>query len=377
MRSKITTFLSKLPVETYVILLTGSLIFVSVFTIDTITHRWGLDIDPRNLLKGPLFGSGLLRQSSVALTIYGGLLLIKYLLSKNEAGYRGIKRALSDPDFFKIAKSVLFWFLVSSAFVFGTSAMLNVLFRSFSYEHMGKASEQLMHWDKILFGIHPSFYLHTLAIPLWLQLGFVYAYAYLPVLLATLLAILFCTYERLFRIVFLSLALSAFFSMPFWIAYPGIPPHEMYQLNVFKHAQFTEVSSIELNDMKIQPRIKATMDVIELMWIDQEGKSFGVSSFPSTHIIWATIIFYAMFQIRWWLGLLFFPYYALNFVATMFLLEHYAVDTLLGVIISIAAIFCAHKLLNSEKKYFKDDYGLLSIFKTMNIREQTRKLLFK
>ena len=49
-------------------------------------------------------------------------------------------------------------------------------------------------------------------------------------------------------------------------------------------------------------------------------------------------------------------------------MQHYAVDTILGVFVSILAIACAIYLLAIEKSYLDERYALQTIMQVMKIR---------
>ena len=367
--SALSQFLRRFPVETYVIFVVGVVVCIAIQVIDTLTGRWQIGIDPRSVLMGPMAGGPLLRYATIGIFAYGGILMLRYFLFPPEGTGGGIRRAQSDAHFFWVALSACYWFFVASALVFGAAAIFNVLFREFSYQQMAVASDLMMHWDHILFGIYPPFYLHTLELPWILQLAMTYAYAYLPSMFAVLLGLLFCTKPRLFRACLLSLTIATYLSLPFWIMFPAIPPTEAYQLNLLKREIAPDIVSA-VAGMDINPAIVTMLGDIERMWFDPTGKSFSVSSFPSTHIIWAVIFLYATFRIRWWLGLLYLPFFVANFFATMFLLEHYAVDALFGIILGAIIIWLSEMLLRFENYYFTDTYHLLSIFSAMRFPPQ-------
>ena len=357
------------PIETYIVLLVGVCTFFVVFTIDQLTDVWDLHIDPFSVLMGPIAGGGYISTLALLLILYGSILFLIYLFAKNPDDTRptGIKRALADQNFFLVTRSILYWFIVSGSMVFGEAALINVLFRSFSYAQMAAASDHMLFLDQFLFGLHPNFFIHTLQVPETLQRIITASYLYLPAALGIVLLISFCRDERLFRITFLSLIFSLYLSIPFWILFPAIPPYEAYVLNTF-HQKFPTALATEIAGVSFSPKVAESLTAIEGMWLDPAGKSFSVSSFPSTHIIWATIMLYGAFVLRKWFGLLLVPFYLLNVIATQFLLEHYAVDVLLGIFIGIISICIAKFVLGRASHHFTDTHSLLSIFPAMDMR---------
>ena len=362
--SKLKHILRRLPIETYVVFVMGMSTFLLVLILDAIYHKWGFQFDPSLVLMGPMAGAGMLRYNSIALFCYGAVLLFAYLFTRSREGLRGVKKATKDEKFFRVGRSVMYWFIVSSSIVFGSAAMFRVLFQSFTYDEMASASDTLMHWDHMLFGVYPPFFLHTLGLPGFVQLLLANAYVYTPGILAAALTYVFCAKREVFRMCFLALAISTMISLPCWIMFPAIPVNEMYRLNLLKK-ELTPEMGVEVSHVSFIPSIANMLDEIERMWIDENAKSFSVSEFPSTHVIWATVALYALFTIRRWLGAVMLPWYVANFFSTMFLLEHYAVDAIAGILMGALAIFLARYLLRFEKSYFVDEYGLLSIFEVM------------
>lgn len=367
-RHKLKLFLTSLPIETYVIFVIYALTFIVIFFVDLLFHRWNLAINPRSLLMGPMIGGQLLRYASLILWGYGGLLIVRYFMGAGgkEGTSRGVRRAANDPRTFAVARSVTFWFIVSTAFVFGVSALFSVLFRSFDSGAMAGASDMLMGFDMFIFGVYPPLFLNSISISPSLTWFLVNSYAYLPVVLGVLLAYLFCTNMRAFRSLFLAMTISVFLSLPFWIVVPAISPNEMYRRNLL-HQNYTPGISIAISTMAMSPYVARAITVVEGMWIDKAGRSFSVSSFPSTHVIWGILILYYAYRMRFILGAVALPLCVANFFGTMLLMEHYAVDAIFGVFIGALAIYCAELLLRFDERYHIDHFGLLTVFESLRI----------
>ena len=159
--------LKRLPIETYLVFIPCAVAAGALHLVDVLTHRWDIGVDPRQVLMGPMAGGEVMHYSSLAIFLVGGVLLLFYFFGKsdNPSAPLGIARAVHDKRLFVIARSAIYWFLVSGAMVFGTAAIFNVLFKSFSYAEMGAASDTLMRFDMHLFNTHPAFYLHTVDVP--------------------------------------------------------------------------------------------------------------------------------------------------------------------------------------------------------------------
>ncbi len=368
----ISTLWKSLPIETYVVCAVSIAAFFLIHIVDALTHRWDIPFDPRLVLTGPIAGHALLQSGTLILLVYGGYLTTRYLLKRRpeKLTLHSMTLALDDPRLVPVTRSALYWFIMLTSFIIGSSAVFPALFKNFSWDEMIRASNMLMHFDQLLFGVHFPFWLHTQGIPELLQTLLAGAYTFMPLALGTMFAYLCLTDVRRARIYFLTLAVATYLSVPFWIILPAIPPNEVYRLNIF-HLELPPEMVREVQQVSFTPSADRMLRDVEQMWFDPAMKSFSVSSFPSTHVIWAVLFFYAAYARRKHLGyitlILASVFVAANIVATMFLLEHYAVDVVLGIIIAGVSIATAERLLWFEKKYYRDCFELFSVFEVIRL----------
>ncbi|MCX6757571.1 MAG: phosphatase PAP2 family protein [Candidatus Nomurabacteria bacterium] len=87
-----------------------------------------------------------------------------------------------------------------------------------------------------------------------------------------------------------------------------------------------------------------------------------MSTFPSMHAAWGIIACVALIEIWGPLAIIAIPWIIAELIGTMYTLEHYAVDVILGIIIGFFALWITKRLLKFEKQYFVDHYNLFSIF---------------
>ena len=87
-----------------------------------------------------------------------------------------------------------------------------------------------------------------------------------------------------------------------------------------------------------------------------------ISTFPSMHAAWGTVIAYTGIVLCPWLGIALVPLSILNDFGAVYILEHYSVDIFLGIIIALISIFITEMLMRREKKYFYDKFELFSGF---------------
>ena len=366
-QKKLSSLWRTLSIESYVVFAISLIAFFFVHIVDAHTHRWDIPFDPRLVLTGPIAGHALLQSGTLVILLYGGFLLVRYLRKRipKKLSVKGITLALDDPRLVPVSRSALYWFVMLSSFIIGSSAVFPALFKNFSWSEMVQASNMLMYFDKTLFGVHVPFWLHTLQMPDLLETLLAGAYTYMPLALGLMFAYLCFTDTKGARIYFLTLAVATYLSVPFWIALPAIPPNEIYRLNIFE-LTLSEESKAEIAQVAFSPAAERMLGDVERMWFDPAMRSFSVSSFPSTHVIWAMLFLYASYARRKQLGYAVLSLVSLfvlaNLIATMFLLEHYAVDVVLGIIVAGISISIAHRLLWLEDSYFEDRFELFAIF---------------
>lgn len=235
---------------------------------------------------------------------------------------------------------------------FSTLVFRYHLFTSFSPGDIASASNYLMHLDHQLFGVYPPLWLQNFARYPFLDTLLIWSYKSLSLALTSTLFFLAVGHTILFRRFILALFFALFVSLPFWCALPAISPDEMYRQNILASAAPTDIqthlyqfSLSSTNLIQYLSTIRGTLNNPALY------HSYAVSSFPSIHASWGIIIAY--FCLRLWhpFGLILIPWSLLNLLGTVYTTQHYAVDTLLGIVIAVVAIASANYIISPESRH--------------------------
>lgn len=104
---------------------------------------------------------------------------------------------------------------------------------------------------------------------------------------------------------------------------------------------------------------------VHIIDITPNNRILPISTFPSMHAAWGIIIAYAGMILWPPLGIILIPLALVNGVASVYILEHYAVDIFLGYAVALISIIITEVLFRFEKTYFEDKFGLLSGFDYM------------
>jgi len=241
--------------------------------------------------------------------------------------------------------------VLGSFSLFSTLIVRYHLFTSFSPGDIASASNYLMNLDYKLFGVYPPLWLQNFARYPWLDAPLIWSYRSLSLALATTTFFLAIGSTALFRRFVMALFFALFISLPFWYVLPAITPDEMYRRNILAsaapagiQAHLYQLSLSSTNLIQYLATIRSTAS-------QPAYHSYAVSSFPSLHASWGIIIAY--FGLRLWrpLGLILIPWSLLNLLGTVYTTQHYAVDTLFGIVIAVVAVMAASYVLSQEGRH--------------------------
>ncbi|MEX1997704.1 MAG: phosphatase PAP2 family protein [Candidatus Andersenbacteria bacterium] len=200
----------------------------------------------------------------------------------------------------------------------------------------------LMEADRMLFGTYPPLWLQATTNPWkpWFDTTaplLLVAYNSLSVVLGLMLIFLAVVNGRLFAQMFAVFILSLLLSMPLWYLYPALSPLEGYVHPVGTPIISGEVATL-LAHYQPNPRLDKFLERILALRAQDDERFLAVTTIPSMHVAWVTAVVYHGW--RAWRPLLAIglPYLLLNYVATVYTLQHYAVDSLAGLLIALVAI---------------------------------------
>jgi hypothetical protein len=274
------------------------------------------------------------------LEVFFSLFLIYFLVKafniiKNKKNISEMAPILK--NFFKLAFLSFLFFLI-----FGFTISQMSLF--VSKEKISFISNFFTQIDKNIFGFYPQFWFQNITNPIkflfdlftW-QIFFVYEY------LATLSSIIFVFLialdVKLFYKAAIAFALTILISTPLWFFFPAITPYDAYINNIL-HAPVP--ASVQTALTSYSPN-QALLDIFKL-FKDADSKSSGflpITTMPSMHIAWSVLVVF--FGIKLWKKSAYFliPYFFINMIATLFLLQHYTIDLFVGFLVAILSIYLA------------------------------------
>lgn len=207
-------------------------------------------------------------------------------------------------------------------------------------EHVAHANTTLYYADHEFLGILAPLSLHTgsgfgsaleaLRVPMF------HAYTTLGIIMA-ITALLFLTIRpKEFLQMGAAFAIATSLSAPFWIMFPAISPLEGFVDDKIGMTMPEEVSR-DLSLISWDEKMDELLSPMRIFWKSGENGFYAITSFPSMHIAWATILLFygAMFSRLFFLILI--PHFILNALSTVYFLQHYAVDIPLGIAIGLLA----------------------------------------
>lgn len=156
---------------------------------------------------------------------------------------------------------------------------------------------------------------------------------------------------------FLAFFLSIILSLPFWYFFPSLSPLEGYIKNIPKVSLSVDISEATFS-YRPNDDLKSFFAHVEAVKENMAGNFMAVTTMPSMHVAWATIALY--FGVMTWAALAYFlvPFYILTFIAAIYTMQHYAVDTFAGAFIAIAAIAIVKKFAKTEPPLIISELGV-------------------
>ncbi len=359
-------FLRALPVEAYVLLVPVCIFFLCI-TIFALTCHGGWGACGAEFLQGhflaTIFDGKTFTAIIVPLFAYTACTLFIMWLRKNKESTATV-----------IVQNLRSFFFVFGIFYLATIATafsVQLLFNGVDPIHAGVVSNKLMALDKIFFGVYPTFYLQTLITNDVLGFVIVKAYAYLIPVVLLLTVVLVFSKTLLFRKFILAYFIAGAIGIPFWILVPAVSPSSMYRLNELHMTPPVAVMQ-SLEETKFTPYMTSVFEKLDTYWRDPSGKSLNITAFPSMHAAWGIVV--AVIAIELWapLALLVIPWVLAELVGTVYTLQHYAIDTVFGILVGLGALYLSRKILGVEGRYFTDRYDLFASLR--EFQRQAKKL---
>ena len=359
------TLCTYFPLETWLLAIPSLILSVwATFFIQT--HNLGQGSFVNSVIFS-LVGEKFLQGGLLFIYMYVYLRFV-YIVIKKVQSKESVKLIWNELVIF--FRSIIFWMATIAIATYAFSAALSIVFKTNTLKQIAHSSDMLLHWDISLVDTYPANALNVFFTThsFFGAISF-YSYMIISVFISGTLILLLCSNTKKFRQFILSFILTGFIGLIFWHFIPATSPRGYINLNV-THASKSMIGEYEATPAPVAiPYLEAT----DKLWIDPSGKSFNVSTFPSMHAAWATLVLLALLTTwRKW-SLLIAPWFIALCVGAVAIYQHYVVDILAGIILGCVVFFSMGKLLDREETYFKDRYQLMYVWNTLLKDVQTIK----
>lgn len=263
-------------------------------------------------------------------------------------------------------------FATVTAFVLGLS-----LTSVFYFVSGGRVLESTLAVDQLertIFGGLPTIPLINYFSGTMVESIILYTYFYLISTFSLVVVLAFLD-KTSFRQTLIAFFLSCLISIPIFAAIPIISPDGLYIAKVFK----AEVASVPVLDNIAESELFSSFNAFfHKVWISDDNSFYSVSSFPSLHAAWGVLAVLGIFKARKkLLSLILAIWLVFNSVGTFYSLQHYALDTVAGLLFGLLMFYLAGKLMDLETKYYigQDWYRFIDFL--INLKNQGVKKLLR
>jgi hypothetical protein len=202
----------------------------------------------------------------------------------------------------------------------------------------------------------------VLSIPYAIEyLDFTYRYTVTVVVVVPFFMALFSS--KVAREYTLSLLVATALCLPFWFALPAVAPLQLAtfaSVSQFDTFQTLEGKTAVVRDVFTQYQDTKWGSVVvgwDGFWEQTYALGWGlpISCNPSMHIIWGVLLAFYLRKIAKPLGVVGVVFLVSEMIGTVFFLQHYLIDVVFGLLVSVLVICITHKILLFEKKSMRVD----------------------
>ena len=218
-----------------------------------------------------------------------------------------------------------------------------------SHSAIMASGDLFMALDKKLFGVYPPFWLHSTLNPYKyffdaLSPLVVSIYGNLVLVLGLIFTLTLVANSRRFYAMLLAFFLCAMIALPFWYLVPALTPVERYVDNILAMPVQEDIQDT-LRSYEPNENVSSYLDGLRSRRNQNTDGFLEITTMPSMHVAWGTVIAY--FGIRLWapLAIVLVPYFLVNAFSTVYVLQHHAVDVLVGFLVAVMAIMLAELII--------------------------------
>ncbi len=241
-------------------------------------------------------------------------------------------------------KNILLWGLILAALSIMMQLVLTFIFTTVPENHVADTSVWLMHADVKIFDTFPALKLYAYLSGTFIERLIVYSYNYLAVIIALLFFIAFIQNRKLFITFFTAFIFAFLISAPMWYFVPAVSPEEAYRrdtVSISNSSHYSEGDKAIQEHLQNQQQsafLAKYINSLDKRWISPDKSYYAVSSFPSLHAAWGVIGMVLAFYLWPPLLIVALPWCILNFVGTFYTLQHYAIDSMVGICVGVLCI---------------------------------------
>jgi membrane-associated phospholipid phosphatase len=265
-------------------------------------------------------------------------------------GFFLYKRDLSkDLKFFK---AIIIFYLIIILFFLLISFILGPFGTRTSSAKISYFNSLFFNIDKSVFGFNLPFWLQDVRNPLkpvldFLAFPIILVYMNMALAMGTIFLLALTKGKDFFYRVVLSFALVLIIGIPLWGLFPAIAPFEAYYDNVHNLEVPKNVQDAMTTYQPNQTLVSFFDSVKDL---NVKFKDFyAITTMPSMHIAWSVIIVYFGFLFYRPLITVLAPYFVLNGIATIYILQHYTIDLPAGFLVAVTSIWLAGIIASKTK----------------------------
>ncbi len=344
--------LRRLPIEVYVLFLPTIIFLISIFVfVFAFAHGNSASLFHGSFVT--LFLQSTLRSPVIVPILLYILICMTVIYFNKRSDRSGLIRSYS---------SFVFVMGIFVCFSVTMSLATQLMFNTADHSRVIAASAGLAFVDKAIFHSYPWLYLNQHITSNFLEAVIVQSYLILDLIGCILVFITACYKTHLFRKLILSLFIAFIIGIPFWVTIPALSPDDAFRSNILGAKIPDDIKTQMVATHFSAPTLDSLIKT-EAYWVDKTGKSLGITSFPSMHAAWGIIITVIGIEVWAPFAIVLIPWLLLELVGTVFTLQHYAVDTIFGILVGFLALFIVKKLFELEERYFKDEYDIFFALK--------------
>lgn len=352
--SKVTTLFRFVRIEEYILLLFSIFLFYIYTQVQPLYSIWRLfKIGLDNIALGIRF----LFLVFIFIYIYIFYKLYLYLidwlspLTKIGGSFKDLANPLTGISF-KIKNAIVALLFLSRPlfFLIIFFTLITAILGAMAVQLKDKlVDDSLMKIDSYLLGTYPFIWFQKPANPLrYLSPLFIYSFLGLSTMMGLAWLIFYFSGSRhLFSGYIIAMSLVTMLALPFWYFWPANSPQNRYLNNVY--------------EKPINPSLEKEIDQYDpsifvsnfLNWAGVEsGGVAPISTMPSMHVAWSLIIVYYFFRFNKRTIYFILPWALFSIFGTVYLAQHYFIDILAALPLTILAILIAEWLVPKERIYY-------------------------